>query len=129
MNEKLSEIVTSVSKVADIVGEIAATAKEQAAGIEQVNSAVSQMDAVTQGNAASSEESSSAAAELAGQSQELAAMVGDFQLETTAVSRAGRTPSAASSAPKRPARRGANGLPPRPADVFPLDGAVAPGEF
>ena len=129
VNEKLAEIVTSVSKVADIVGEIAATAKEQATGIEQVNGAVSQMDAVTQGNAASSEESSSAAAELAGQSQELATMVGDFQLETTAGARAGRTLSAASSAPKRPARRGANGLPTRPADVLPMGGAGAAGEF
>ncbi len=76
-----SEIAASISKVTEIVTEIAATAKEQAAGIDQVTKAVSEMDKVTQGTAASSEESSSAAAELAGQSQELAAMIGSFQLE------------------------------------------------
>jgi methyl-accepting chemotaxis protein len=77
---KLTDIVASVSKVTDIVAEIAATSKEQSAGIEQVNKAMSQMNTVTQQNAASSEESSSAAAELSGQSEKLAAMVGAFQL-------------------------------------------------
>jgi methyl-accepting chemotaxis protein len=77
---KLTDIVASVSKVTDIVAEIAATSKEQSAGIEQVNKAMSQMSTVTQQNAASSEESSSAAAELSGQSEKLAAMVGAFQL-------------------------------------------------
>jgi methyl-accepting chemotaxis protein len=46
-----------------------------------VNGAIVQMNHVTQQNAASSEESSSAAAELSGQSRELAAMIGTFQLE------------------------------------------------
>jgi len=77
---KLGEIAASISKVSDIVAEIAATSKEQSLGIEQVTMAMSQMDAVTQQNAASSEESSCAAKELAGQSQELAALVGGFRL-------------------------------------------------
>lgn len=47
MNEKLSEIVASVSKVTDIVAEIAAAAKEQSAGIDQINQAMTQMNAVT----------------------------------------------------------------------------------
>ena len=81
---KLGEIAASVSKVTDIVAEIAASAVEQAAGIDQVNRAVAQMERVTQQNASSSEESSSAAAELSGQSEELAAMVGTFQLERPA---------------------------------------------
>ncbi len=79
MNDKLSGMAVSISKVSDIVAEIAATAREQATGIAQLNKAVSQMDQVTQGNAASSEESSSAAHELSGQAQELAAMVGAFR--------------------------------------------------
>ena len=84
MNEKLSGMAGSISKVSDIVGEIAATAREQATGIEQLNKAVSQVDQVTQANAANSEESSSAAHELSGQAQELAAMVGAFRFQRTA---------------------------------------------
>ena len=77
---KLSEIVGGIGKVTDIVSEIAVSAREQSSGIEQVNQAISEMDKVTQQNAASAEESSSAASELSGQSEELAAMVGSFQL-------------------------------------------------
>ncbi|GEJ55978.1 HAMP domain-containing methyl-accepting chemotaxis protein [Anaeromyxobacter diazotrophicus] len=82
VNERLSEIVGSVSKMTDLVAEISASAKEQAAGIAQVSRAMEQMNTVTQQNAASSEESSSAASELSGQAEELAAMVGVFQLES-----------------------------------------------
>ncbi|HTN52862.1 MAG TPA: methyl-accepting chemotaxis protein [Anaeromyxobacter sp.] len=78
---KLGEIVEGVGKVSDIVSEIASTARQQATGIEQVVTAMSEMDRVTQQNAASAEESSSAASELSGQAEELAAMVGSFQLE------------------------------------------------
>jgi len=107
VNGKLSEIVASVSKVTDIVAEISATAREQAAGIDQVNKAMSQMNTVTQQNAASSEESSSAAAELSGQAEQLAAMVGLFQLDGVA---AKRKPAAkAFSAPVRKAHSGLQG--------------------
>lgn len=78
---KLSDIGTGVSKVTDIVEEIAAAAREQASGIEQVTHSVAEMDKVIQQNAASAEESSSAASELSGQAEELAAMVAGFQLE------------------------------------------------
>jgi methyl-accepting chemotaxis protein len=81
MGAKLAEIVSGIGKVSDIVSEIAAAAKEQAAGIGQVSSSVGEMDKVTQQNAASAEESSSAASELSGQAEELASMVGTFQLE------------------------------------------------
>ncbi len=84
VSDKLGGIVASIAKVTDIVAEISASAKEQASGIEQVNRAVAEMDRVTQQNAANSEESSSAATELAGQSEELAAMVGMFQLDEQA---------------------------------------------
>jgi methyl-accepting chemotaxis protein len=78
---KLSEISAGVSKVTDIVAEIATASREQSTGIEQVARAVSEMDKVTQQNAASAEESSSAASELSGQAEELAAMVAAFQLK------------------------------------------------
>jgi methyl-accepting chemotaxis protein len=80
VSTKLGEIVTGVTKVTDIVAEISASAKEQAGGIDQVNRAVTEMNKVTQQNAANSEESSSAAAELSSQSEELASMIGAFQL-------------------------------------------------
>jgi methyl-accepting chemotaxis protein len=92
---KLGEIATGVSKVSDIVAEIASAAQAQATGIEQVTKAITEMDKVTQQNAASAEESSSAASELSGQSEELAAMVAAFQLETQ-----GRS-HAAAAAPRR----------------------------
>ena len=81
VHARLSEIVSAVSKVAESLGEIAAGAKGQAAGIDQVILAMAEVDKVTQQNAASAEESSSAAAELTGQSRQLTAMLKSFQLE------------------------------------------------
>jgi methyl-accepting chemotaxis protein len=78
---KLGDIVLGVSKVTDIVAEIAGGSREQTTAVGQVTTAVGEMDKVTQQNAASAEESSSAASELSGQSEELAAMVATFQLE------------------------------------------------
>jgi methyl-accepting chemotaxis protein len=76
----LSDIVSSVSTVSDIVVRISESTREQAAGIEQVSRAVGEMDKVTQQNAASSEEASSAAAALSGQARELAGLVGSFTI-------------------------------------------------
>ncbi len=81
VNGQFSEILASVSKVSDIVAEIAAASREQAGGIDQVNKAMCQMNTITQQNAASSEETSSSAMELSGQSDEMAAVVASFQLE------------------------------------------------
>ncbi len=80
----LGEIVAAVEKVTAIVGEIAASAREQSRSIDSVNVAVVEIDKVTQQNAASAEEASSAASELNGQAEELASMVGEFQLERVA---------------------------------------------
>src|SRR3546814_18520039 len=44
----LTEIVTAIKKVSDIVAEIAAASREQATGLDQVNSAVGNMDEMTQ---------------------------------------------------------------------------------
>ncbi|MFL5299777.1 MAG: methyl-accepting chemotaxis protein [Anaeromyxobacteraceae bacterium] len=104
VNEQLGQIASGITKVTGIVGELAASAREQASGIDQLTKAVSQMEKVTQQNAASSEESSSAAAELSGQSEELAAMVGAFQLERGA-KKLGRPATAAPlAAVARPAK-------------------------
>ncbi|KKL84126.1 hypothetical protein LCGC14_1967830, partial [marine sediment metagenome] len=75
----LEEIVGSIGKTTDLVGEIAAASQEQAQGIEQVNSSVTQMDKVTQQNAANAEESASASEELSAQAEELNNMVRQLQ--------------------------------------------------
>ena len=74
----LGEIVTSISKTADLVGEISAASAEQAQGIDQVNTAVSQMDKVTQQNAANAEESASASEELSAQAEQMKSVVVDL---------------------------------------------------
>ncbi len=81
VGEKLSHIAGAVTKVSDLVAEMAASTREQATGIGQLQQALRSVDAVTQQTAATSEESSSAASELSGQAQELAETVGTFQLD------------------------------------------------
>ncbi|MDB5765438.1 MAG: methyl-accepting chemotaxis sensory transducer [Collimonas fungivorans] len=77
----MEEIVASVRRVTDIMGEITAASQEQTAGIEQINQAISQMDQVTQQNAALVEEAAAAAASLQDQAGTLAEVVGAFKLE------------------------------------------------
>lgn len=76
----LGEIVGSVSQVSEIVSYISTASQEQAQGIAQSQRALQQMDQMTQLAAASSEQTSSAAEQLAAQSQELASLVGKFEL-------------------------------------------------
>lgn len=77
----MSEIVTQVCRVSDLIGEITATTVEQSSGISQVNQAVTQLDQVTQQNAALAEESSAAAESLRDQAAKLTAAVSIFQLQ------------------------------------------------
>ena len=76
----MQEIVASVKRVTDIMGEISAASEEQSSGIDQVNRAVSQMDEVTQQNAALVEEAAAAAGSLQEQSQRLAEAVAVFKI-------------------------------------------------
>ncbi|MDF8359990.1 methyl-accepting chemotaxis protein [Achromobacter anxifer] len=76
----MQEIVASVKRVTDIMGEISAASEEQSSGIEQVNRAVSQMDEVTQQNAALVEEAAAAAGSLQEQAQRLAEAVAVFKV-------------------------------------------------
>jgi methyl-accepting chemotaxis protein len=76
----MDEIVGSVKRVSDIIGEITAAAAEQSAGIGQVNGAVNQLDQMTQQNAALVEESAAAAESLRDQAQRLAQVVAVFKL-------------------------------------------------
>ena len=76
----MQEIVASVKRVTDIMGEISAASEEQSSGIDQVNRAVSQMDEVTQQNAALVEEAAAAAGSLQEQAQRLAQAVAVFKI-------------------------------------------------
>jgi methyl-accepting chemotaxis protein len=82
--ETMNEIVASVKRVTDIMGEITTASQEQSSGIEQVNRAIAQMDEVTQRNAALVEEEASTAESLQNQAAKLAQMVSVFQLREVA---------------------------------------------
>jgi methyl-accepting chemotaxis protein len=135
VSTKLGEIVTGVTKVTDIVAEISASAKEQSGGIDQVNRAVTEMNKVTQQNAANSEESSSAAAELSSQSEELAAMIGAFQLARqtsgsahhVAAAKTDKRLAAVQRGPQRGnGKNGKNGSSSlKPEDIIPMDEEAA----
>jgi methyl-accepting chemotaxis protein len=78
--ETMQDIVTSVRKVTDIVGEIALASQQQSDGIGQVNVAISHMDQMTQQNAALVEEAAAASQALHEQAQTLEQVVGAFQV-------------------------------------------------
>ena len=76
----MGEVVTSIKRVTDLMGEISSASNEQAAGVSQVGEAVVQMDQVTQQNAALVEEMAAAASSLKSQAQELVQVVATFKL-------------------------------------------------
>ena len=76
----MQEVVGSIRRVTDIVGEISAASSEQSAGVTQVGEAVTQMDQVTQQNAALVEEMAAAASSLRSQAADLVNTVAVFKL-------------------------------------------------
>ncbi|WP_161961608.1 MULTISPECIES: methyl-accepting chemotaxis protein [Xanthomonas] len=80
----MAEIVASVQRVTDIMGEISAASQEQSAGIEQVNQTITQMDETTQQNAALVEEATAAARSMEEQAGHLAEAVSVFKLDESA---------------------------------------------
>ncbi len=76
----MTEIVDSVQRVTDIIGEISAASSEQSQGIGDVKIAIGEVDQMTQQNAALVEESAAAAESLKGQASRLAAIVSTFRL-------------------------------------------------
>lgn len=79
----MSEVVSSVQRVTDIMSEITAASHEQSIGIEEVNRAISQMDETTQQNAALVEEAAAAAKSMQDQAGHLEELVNKFQVDTT----------------------------------------------
>ena len=78
--ETMSDIVSAVTRVTDIMGEIASASDEQSRGIDQVGLAVTEMDRVTQQNAALVEQVSAAAQAMEEQSVQLEEVVKAFKL-------------------------------------------------
>lgn len=76
----MKEVVSSIQRVSDIMGEISSASAQQSAGVAQVGEAVTQMDQVTQQNAALVEESAAATAALETQAQQLLQAVSVFRL-------------------------------------------------
>ncbi len=95
----MEEIVSSVRRVTDIMGEISSASMEQEAGIGQINQAITEMDNVTQQNAALVEQSAAAAGALQEQADALAQLVSTFKLD------AATNPTQASKSVARPPAR------------------------
>ncbi|EKM6459056.1 methyl-accepting chemotaxis protein II [Cronobacter dublinensis] len=96
--ETMQEIVGAVTRVTDIMGEIASASDEQSRGIDQVALAVSEMDRVTQQNASLVQQSAAAAGALEDQASRLSQAVAAFRLAATRAS-ARPTPVAARAEP------------------------------
>jgi len=77
----MEEVVGSVRRVTNIMGEITSASSEQSAGIDQVNIAITQMDQVTQQNAALVEQAAAAAASMQEQASKLANVASSFKLD------------------------------------------------
>ncbi|MER5028581.1 methyl-accepting chemotaxis protein [Pantoea anthophila] len=82
--ETMNDIVSAVTRVTDIMGEIASASDEQSRGIDQVGEAVTEMDRVTQQNASLVEESAAAAASLEDQASRLSQSVSLFKIRRDA---------------------------------------------
>jgi methyl-accepting chemotaxis protein len=76
----VTDVVASIRRVTDIVGEIAAASSEPASGVSRVGGAVTQLEKSTQRNAALVEEIA-AAMSMKTQAQDLVQVVSTFRLE------------------------------------------------
>jgi methyl-accepting chemotaxis protein len=115
--QTMNEVVGSIRRVTDIVGEISAAAGEQSDGIGQVNTAVNQLDQMTQQNAALVEESAAAAESLKDQAARLAQVVSIFKVDGAI--RATGAPAQPAAAPAASATR---------ATTAPVQAASAPAK-
>ncbi len=108
----MEDIVGSVQRVTDVIGEISAATSEQTTGLRQVNEAVAQLDQMTQQNAALVEESAAAAESLADQSRNLTGVVGAFRTSGYAATSSAGAVGAGSAAQGRPAASAAKATKP-----------------
>ena len=120
----MGEIVTSVRRVTDVIGEITASSTEQSQGISQVNTAVTQLDQMTQQNAALVEQSAAAAESLKEQASRLVKVVAAFRIDAAGAIAARRAP--AIQRPARPATAPEHAAPAREAIARASGGLSAP---
>lgn len=97
----MDEIVNSVKRVADIIGQITSASTEQSSGIDQVNTAVTNMDEATQQNAALVEEAAAAAESLLEQAKSLSDTVSIFKLDHNTLKKGANTLSRARNEERR----------------------------
>jgi methyl-accepting chemotaxis protein len=119
----MTEVVSSIKRVTDIMVEISAASTEQSAGVAQVGEAVTQMDQATQQNAALVEQSAAAAESLKGQARQLVDSVAVFKLDAGEGSGAVVRPVADALRDQGRARRAAG------QGFFPKDSGVRPMLF
>ena len=127
----MTEVVSSIKRVTDLMGEISAASSEQSAGVSQVGEAVSQMDQATQQNAALVEEMAAAAGSLKSQASDLVQVVAVFKLGRNDVGHALPGPSAVRSHATGAlsywgTERRESGIPQRTATRSKVAGAVKP---
>jgi len=89
----MTEIVSSIARVTDIMGEISAASTQQSSGVGQISDAIAQMDQATQQNAALVEESAAAAESLKEQAHQLVDAVSVFKLEARPAQDVGVAPT------------------------------------
>jgi methyl-accepting chemotaxis protein len=85
----MQEVVASVRRVTDIVGEISAASHEQSTGIDEISRAITQIDETTQQNAALVEQAAAAAQSMQDQAVRLMGVVSVFKLTQRAADHAG----------------------------------------
>jgi methyl-accepting chemotaxis protein len=90
--EILKEINEGITKVNDLVGEIAADSQEQSNSTDEINKSLTQVNEVVQQNASISEEAASASEELSGQALQLQALMARFKLNQTTATTQQSTP-------------------------------------
>jgi len=142
--QTIQDIVGSVQRLADIVGEISSASREQSSGISQVGEAVTKLDRATQQNAALVEESAAASESLRNQAQGLLSAVASFKLALHGTHKAALAPQRSpvksthqhkpasthkqQAAKPAPAARKANASSPLPAATRPPAAAPAPAD-
>jgi methyl-accepting chemotaxis protein-1 (serine sensor receptor) len=123
----MTEIISEVQRVTDIMGEIAAASEEQSSGIDQVARAVTQMDEVTQQNAALVEEAAAAASSLEDQAAKMRTTVSVFKIDEAGGTSMSAMPAARAvrSVPQAAPARSPRKVPPSMPAVTPAPATTA----
>jgi methyl-accepting chemotaxis protein len=103
----MAEVVDSIKRVTDIMGEISAASSEQASGVAQVGESITQMDQATQQNAALVEQMAAAASSLKSQANDLVQVVSAFKLDARDTAIAAPRAQVRSAAPQAAPFKGA----------------------